>query len=120
MVTGDGMAERQNGRMKRLSRRQTLQLARQTPLVTGDPPVPAATIDRVAAHRMADRLQMNPNLVCAAAVQLEPQEIGRSQGCNRHNFGTSSPAILPNRHSFPVVVVGPQPRVNAALLVQMK
>ena len=82
------MAECQSGGVQRLTGSGSGDPVGSTPVRTGDPPAAAAAVDRIAHDRVADVLQMKPDLMGPAGMELEPQELDRIEP--RHDPGIGS------------------------------
>src|SRR4051794_12183519 len=99
---GGGVAECQSGRVKRLTRRRSLQRLSFPARRSGHPAAPAAGVDRVANHRVAGMLEMHPDLMGPAGVELQPKEINRGEPGRHVGVGSGRPARRLDRHPLAV------------------
>jgi hypothetical protein len=58
-----------------------------------DPPAPSAAVHWIAHDRVSYVLQMNPDLVSPAGVQLEPQEVEAFELRNHLSVGTGCSSL---------------------------
>ena len=71
----------------------------------GDPPRAPAGIHRIAHNGMADVLQMDPDLVGAAGMQLQPEELGHDEPGNDRCVGPGRAAVGLHAHALAVARV---------------
>ena len=69
---------------------------------TGNPAAAASRIHGITYDRVADMLQMDPDLVGAARMQLEPQEIDDLEASHNRRVGAGGPPLGGDRHAFPI------------------
>jgi hypothetical protein len=76
------MAECQSSSVERLTRRRPLQQLGRFSGRAGDPPAAAAGVDRITHNRVADVLQVNPDLMSAAGMELQPEQLRDIESCH--------------------------------------
>ena len=106
------MAECQSGRVKRLTGGRALQRLRLPARRAGDPATAPAGVDRVADHRMAGMLEVDPDLMGPAGVELQPQEIHRPEAGGDKGVGPRRPARRLDRHALSVAGVPGERRLD--------
>jgi hypothetical protein len=89
--------------MKGLARSDSLQLLGTPPLDAGDPAAAPATVDRIAQHRVSHVLQMHPNLMGTAGVQLQSEQIHHVEPGDHNGIRTGRSAAWRNGHPLPIL-----------------
>jgi hypothetical protein len=81
------MAECQSSSVKGLSRGDLLDPVGRPPLSSRDAPASTTAIHRVSHHRVSHVLQMDPYLVGATGVQLQPEEVDHGEPGHHRGLG---------------------------------
>ncbi|MEA2713161.1 MAG: hypothetical protein QOK27_1122 [Gemmatimonadales bacterium] len=58
---------------------------------SGNPPASSASVHRITHHWMPNVLQMDPDLVGSARMQLQPEQVGHIKAGNDTGFGPGGP-----------------------------
>ena len=87
------MAECQSGSVEGLSWRSPSDEVGSTTVRTGDPAAPTTAIYRVAHDWVAHMLQVNPDLVGSAGVQLQAQQVDALESRHHRRLGPGGPAL---------------------------
>ena len=82
-----GVAECQSRRVQRLPGGGPLQRLGRPPRRPGDAPAPAPGIHRVADDGVAHVLEVDPDLVGAPGVELEPEQVGHPEAADDEGVG---------------------------------
>jgi hypothetical protein len=88
--------------MQRLARGRLLQQHGGFSGRAGDPAAATPGIYRIADHRVPHVLQVHPNLVGTACVQLQPQKIDYREACHHAGIGAGGTTPRGDRHPFAV------------------
>src|SRR6476646_3238911 len=99
---GRGMAECQSGRVQCLTGGRPLQRLGGLPSRAGDAAAAAPGVDRIAHDRVADMLQVDPDLVGPAGVKLEPEQVGDAEPARDERVGSSRPSRRVHGHPFAI------------------
>ena len=99
------MAECQSRRVQGLPRSGPLQLLGQASGGSRDSAAPPPPVHRIPDHRVPNVLQVNPDLVGSAGVELEPEQVGNLEAGHDEGVGPGRPAGGDDRHPLAVVRV---------------
>ena len=88
--------------MERLARGRLLQQHGGLSGRAGDPAAAAPGIDRIADYRVPHVLQVHPNLVGTACMQLQPQKVDHRELCHHPGVGAGGTTLRGDRHPFTV------------------
>ena len=99
--------------MKCLTRGGSLQQLGPPPRSPGDPPAAAASVDGIAHNRVPQVLEMHPNLMGPAGVQLQPEQVYHLESGHYRSVGAGRTALGGYTHALPVVLVPCDRRVDA-------
>ena len=75
------------------------------PLHAGNPPAPAATVNRIAHYGVSHMLQMHSDLMGSAGVQLETQQIDHIESGNHEGVGAGGAAMGYDSHALSILGV---------------
>lgn len=101
------MAECQSGCVQRLSGSGSVEELSLAALRAGNSTAPASAVNRISDHRVSHMLQMHPDLMRSAGVQLQPQQIDHIEAGRHESVGTGSAATGYDRHAFSILGVPP-------------
>ena len=87
-----GVAECQSRRVERLPGRGALQRLGRASRGARDAPAPPAPVDRIADDRVSDQLEVDPDLVGAAGVKLQPKQVRHAEAGHDEGVGPRRPA----------------------------
>jgi hypothetical protein len=75
------------------------------PLHAGNPPAPAAAVNRIAHYGVSHMLQMHSDLMGSAGVQLETQQIDHIESGNHEGVGAGGAAMGYDSHALSILGV---------------
>ncbi len=96
------MAECQSSRVEGLARRRLLEQHGGLSARPGDPPASTTGIHWITYDWVAHVLQVDPNLVGSARVQLEPQKVDYLEACHHSRVGAGGTPVGRNGHALAV------------------
>jgi len=96
------MAECQSSRVEGLTGRGLRDALRCPPLSAGDPPTPSATVHRIPHDRVAHVLQMEPDLVGAPGLELQPKQVDHVKPSHYPGIGGGRSTARRHHHPLPV------------------
>lgn len=96
------MAECQSRRVERLAWRRLRDPVGGPAVGAGDAAAASAGVDGVAHHRVSHVLQMHPDLVGPAALQLEPKQFDDLEPGYDASLGLRLPSVGADRHALAV------------------
>ena len=99
--------------MKCLAGRCPLQQLGPPPGRTGDPPAASAGVDGVTHNRVAQVLEVHPDLMGPPGVQLQPEQVYHVEPRHHRSVGAGLTALRGNTHSLPVALVPCDRRIDA-------
>src|SRR5713101_8339821 len=117
---GNGVAKRKPGSVQRLAGRRPFQRLRLKPRGARYPSAAAAGVHRIADDRVADVLEMGPDLVRAPRVQLEPHEVDAPEARDDVRVRAGRTSLWSDRHALAVAgMAGEGGRDDGGALVEM-
>jgi hypothetical protein len=87
------MAECQSRCVEGLSRSSPSNQVGSTTVRPGNPPAPARTVHGIAHDRVTHMLQVHPNLVGPAGVELHSEQVDALESRHHGRFGSGGPAF---------------------------
>jgi len=98
--------------MKCLAGGGPLQRLRPPPGDPGDPPAATPGVDRVTHNRVPHVLQMDPDLVGPAGVQLQPEQVHHLESGHHRGVSAGLTAFRSHTHSLSVAVASGDRRLD--------
>jgi hypothetical protein len=89
--------------MQGLAGSGTLYQIRAPPLHAGDPAAASAAVHRIPYDRVSHVLQVHPDLVSAARMQLEAEQVNHVETGHHEGVGAGGPPSGSDGHPLPVV-----------------
>jgi len=101
------MAECQSGRVQRLPGSDSVEELSMAALRAGNPTAAASVVNRIADHRVPHVLQMHPDLMGSAGVQLQPEQVDHIEAGRHKGIGPGGAGAGYDRHALSVLGVPP-------------